>query len=80
MSVTHTQQRTNYKLALKSALYDFTGCRDFYREATAAAGVGMHHDLVLRYIEFQALLLTPIAPHWSDHIWQEVLQKVRLQS
>ena len=66
---------TDYKLALKSALYDFTSSRDFYREATSAAGIGMHHDLVIRYLELQALLLTPIAPHWADYIWQEVLGK-----
>lgn len=66
---------TNYKLALKSALYDFTSARDFYREATIAAGIGMHKDLVLRYIELQALLLTVIAPHWSEYIWLEVLNK-----
>lgn len=70
-------EATDYKLALKSALYDFTGVRDFYREATAAAEIGMRKDLVLRYIELQALLLTPIAPHWCDYMWQEVLKKVR---
>lgn len=68
-------EATSYKLALKSALYDFTSARDFYREATTAAGIGMHKDLVLRYIELQALLLTPIAPHWSEYIWLEVLHK-----
>ncbi|KAL9631861.1 MAG: hypothetical protein Q9164_005661, partial [Protoblastenia rupestris] len=31
----------NFKAALKSALYDSTSSRDFYREATAAAGIGM---------------------------------------
>lgn len=36
----------------------------------------MHRDLVLRYIKYQALILAPIAPHWSDYIWQEVLGKV----
>lgn len=66
-----------YKLALKGALYDFTGSRDFYREATAAAGIGMHEELVLQYIELQALLLTPIAPHWAEYIWLEVLGKVK---
>lgn len=69
---------TNYKLALKSALYDFTGTRDFYREITAAAGIGMSRELVLQYVELQALLLTPIASHWADYIWQEVLNKVCL--
>ncbi|PVI05866.1 leucyl-tRNA synthetase [Periconia macrospinosa] len=68
-------EATMYKAALKSGYYDFTAARDFYREVTKAAGLGMHEDLVKRYIELQALLLTPIAPHWSDYVWQEVLSK-----
>ena len=68
-------EATNYKLALKSALYDFTSARDFYREAMSNGGVAMHHDLILRYIELQALLLAVIAPHWSEYIWLEVLHK-----
>jgi leucyl-tRNA synthetase len=60
-------------LAIKSALYDFTSARDFYREATTASGIGMDKDLLLKYIEYQALILTPIAPHWADYIYQEVL-------
>lgn len=67
--------KTFYKAALKSGYYDFTAARDFYREVTKAAGLGMHEDLVKRYIELQALMLTPIAPHWADYIWQEVLNK-----
>ena len=35
----------------------------------------MHKELVLKYVEYQALLLAPIAPHWSDYIWCEVLGK-----
>ncbi|KAM3087412.1 cytosolic leucyl tRNA synthetase [Clarireedia jacksonii] len=68
-------EATDFKLALKSALYDFTGARDFYREASIAAGVKMHKDLIFQYIELQALLLTVIAPHWSEYIWLEVLHK-----
>jgi leucyl-tRNA synthetase len=68
-------EATDYKLALKSALYDFTSARDFYREACAAAGIKMHQELILRYIELQALLLTVIAPHFSEYIWLEVLKK-----
>lgn len=66
---------TMYKAALKAAYYDFTAARDFYREATKAAGLGMHEDLAKRYIELQALLITPIAPHWAEYIWLEVLKK-----
>ena len=68
--------RTDFKAALKSALYDFTGARDFYREAATVSGIGMHKDVVAKYIELQALLLTPLAPHWCDYIWQELLGKV----
>lgn len=66
---------TSYKIALKAGFFDFIGARDSWRSATAGAGVGMHQDLVRRYIELQALMLTPIAPHWADYIWQEVLKK-----
>lgn len=52
------------------------GTRDFYREAVMAAGIGMNRTLVLQYIELQALLLSPIASHWADYMWQEVLNKV----
>ena len=67
--------QTNYKSALKAGLYELTTARDFYREACNAAGIKMHKDIVLRYIEEQALLLAVIAPHWSEYIWLEVLKK-----
>ena len=67
--------QTNYKAALKAGLYELTSSRDFYREACAAADIKMHKDIVLRYVELQALLLAVIAPHWSEHIWLEVLKK-----
>ncbi|RDA84226.1 hypothetical protein CP532_0134 [Ophiocordyceps camponoti-leonardi (nom. inval.)] len=67
--------QTNYKLALKAALYELTGARDFYREGCSAAGIKMHRALVLRYVELQCLLLAVIAPHWSEYVWREVLKK-----
>lgn len=70
-----TATSTNFKLALKSGLYDLTHARDMYREAATNAGVGLHKGVLLRYFEVQALLLAPIAPHWAEHIWLEVLQK-----
>ena len=41
--------------------------RDTYREQTTQ---GMHADLVFRFIEVQALLLSPICPHVAEKIWQ----------
>ncbi|KAG9805991.1 leucyl-tRNA synthetase, partial [Aureobasidium melanogenum] len=64
---------TNYKSALKSGFYDFTSARDFYREITKSSGIGMHQDLVRKYVELQALMITVVAPHWAEYIWLEVL-------
>lgn len=64
-----------FKAALKSALYEFTGARDQYRSGTNAAGIGMHVDLTRRYVELQALLLAPVAPHWAEGQWLDVLGK-----
>ncbi|KAK7202742.1 hypothetical protein BZA70DRAFT_284843 [Myxozyma melibiosi] len=65
---------TNFKAAIKTGLYDFQAARDYYREAASYEG-GMHRDLVVRYIETQALLLTPVAPHFAEYLWLEVLKK-----
>lgn len=66
-------EQTNYRAALKTGLYDFNASRDWYREIVSSEG--MHVDLVLRWIECQALLITPYAPHISEYIWSEVLKK-----
>ena len=30
----------------------------------------MNGDLILRFIEVQAVLMAPITPHWSEYIWK----------
>jgi leucyl-tRNA synthetase len=62
-----------FREALKNGFYEFQSARDWYREATA--GEGMHHDLVSKFIEAQALMLAPVAPHWSEHVWTTLLKK-----
>lgn len=60
---------TNYKAALKYGLFDFQTARDYYRESVDV----MHKDLVFKYIEAQALLLAPVAPHFAEYIYKEIL-------
>ncbi|KZS95395.1 leucyl-tRNA synthetase [Sistotremastrum niveocremeum HHB9708] len=64
---------TNYKDALKTGFYELQTARDWYREATA--DIGMHSDLVFWWIRIAALMVLPIAPHFSEHIWTEVLKE-----
>jgi leucyl-tRNA synthetase len=64
-----------YKDALKRGLYDFELARNWYRSVchTENGGQGMHHDLVFNYIRNSTLLLAPFTPHFSEHIWHDIL-------
>ncbi len=62
-----------YKEALRTGFYELQISRDKYRELCFE---GMHHDLIFRFIEVQALLLAPICPHVCEYIWTQLLNKV----
>ncbi|KAF9784634.1 hypothetical protein BJ322DRAFT_1204776 [Thelephora terrestris] len=65
---------TFYKDALKYGFFELQSARDWYREITADVG-GMHVDLVKYWIEIATLLASPIAPHFTEHVWSTVLGK-----
>jgi leucyl-tRNA synthetase len=68
--INETQQhyeRMMFKEALRTGFFEFQAARDKYREVEPA---GMHCDLVFRFIECQALILSPICPHIAEHVWQ----------
>lgn len=54
--------------------YALSNARDAYLVACAGEG-GLCRELVLRFVETAALLIAPVAPHTSEHIWGEVLKK-----
>ena len=56
---------------MKYGFYELQSVRDWYREVTA--DIGMHADLVRYWIKVAALLATPIAPHFAEHIWRGIL-------
>lgn len=63
---------TFYKDAMKYGFYELQSVRDWYREVTA--DIGMHADLVRYWINVAAVLASPIAPHFAEHIWRGILQ------
>ncbi|TPX45376.1 leucine---tRNA ligase [Synchytrium endobioticum] len=73
-----------YREAVKEGFYQLQYARDQYREVTSPGrgydNHGMHKDLVLRFIEVQALLMAPVIPHFSEHVWQNLLQKKELRN
>lgn len=55
-----------FKEALRSGFFEMQGIRDKYRELCLD---GMHIDLVLKFIEVQAIIISPICPHVAEHVW-----------
>jgi leucyl-tRNA synthetase len=65
----------HYKDAVKYGFYELQSARDWYREVTA--DVGMHAELVEYWIRAAALLITPVAPHFAEHVWSTVLNEAK---
>merc|ERR1711959_724928 len=63
--------RMRYRNALR-ALYVLESARNFYRENVQG---GMNRGLIMRYIDAYLLILSPIAPHWCEHMWNTIGNK-----
>lgn len=63
-----------YREVVKHAFFELQNSRDRYRDATYLHGSdGMHKNLLKRFVELQALLMSPIIPHFSDYVWSKIL-------
>ncbi|KAF9209014.1 cytosolic leucyl tRNA synthetase [Haplosporangium sp. Z 27] len=68
-------EATFYREAVKNGFYEMTTARDFYREACLLMEIPMNRDLIMRYIEVQTLVISPIVTHWAEHVWGKLLGK-----
>lgn len=69
-------ERMAFRDALKYGFFDMATIRDLYRNLAGQAR--MHSDCIMRWIESQAVILSPIAPHVSEYIWTIRLKKPSL--
>ncbi|XP_047517549.1 leucine--tRNA ligase, cytoplasmic [Pieris napi] len=65
-----------FKEALKTGFFELQAARDKYRELCSEGG--MHAELVTRYIETQALLMSPVCPHVAEHVWELLEHKTSI--
>lgn len=68
--------RIAYRDALKFGFFDFATIRDLYRNICGPRG--MHKSCITRWIETQAVILSPLAPHIAEYIWTVRLNKPTL--
>ena len=57
-----------YKEALRTGFFEFQSARDKYLQLSILEGINW--SLIIRYIEIQTILLSPICPHVSEYVWK----------
>jgi len=58
-----------YREALRTAYFEFSAAFDQYRDVCKAAKKTLNKSLTMRYLEWQMIILSPIAPHFCEHGW-----------
>ena len=66
-------EKMMYRDVMKWAFFSLQQARDQYRHALALLGEQPHAGLMERFVRVQTVLMAPIIPHWSDHIWRNEL-------
>jgi len=66
-------EETNFREALRTGFYELQAARDSYR--INVGNEGLNRELILYFIEVQAIIMSPIIPHFSEYVWK-LLQKV----
>jgi len=71
-------EKANYKDALRTGFFDMQNARDVYR-LSCGTQEAMNADLIMKFIEIQAILLSPIAPHYSQKIFNLLGKNIPIQ-
>ena len=61
-----------YRDGLHRAWYDMIIARDFYRDWAKRCNIPYHADVMKRFVHALTVMMSPICPHWSDGIWEEL--------
>ncbi|XP_014217285.1 leucine--tRNA ligase, cytoplasmic [Copidosoma floridanum] len=56
-----------YKDALKTGFFELQSTKDKYLQLSALESINL--DLLMRFIEFQTIILSPICPHVAEYVW-----------
>jgi len=72
---TQAYENMLFKNVILAGWYDLQSALKTYITATSEAGIGLSKSLVMRYIEVQTILMAPITPHLSEHVWSQLLKK-----
>lgn len=60
-----------YKEALKTGFYELQTAKDKYLQLSEMEYC--NHNLIVKYIKLQTIMLSPICPHICEHIWLKIM-------
>jgi len=62
-------ERMAYREALRAGYFEFGNANFLYRDVCKSGNILPNKTLLLRYYEWQLIILSPIAPHICEHGW-----------
>lgn len=62
-------EKMAFREALRAGYFEFMQAFDSYRDVCKTCSALPSKALVMRYIEWQMIVLSPIAPHFCEHVW-----------
>ncbi|KAI9921675.1 hypothetical protein PsorP6_002514 [Peronosclerospora sorghi] len=65
-------ERLQWREGLHSGFFEYQITRDSYRDICARSEVPMHHAVIMRFIESQLIILSPICPHFCEYMWTAI--------
>ena len=65
-------QNMCYRDGLQSGWFNMMIARDLYRDWAYRCDEQMHQEVLLRFVRAVVVMMVPICPHWSEHLWSSL--------
>ncbi|KAG7401107.1 hypothetical protein PHYBOEH_002990 [Phytophthora boehmeriae] len=65
-------ERLQWREGLHTGFFEYQIARDSYRDICSRSEVAMHHDVIMRFIESQLIIFSPICPHFCEYMWTAI--------
>jgi leucyl-tRNA synthetase len=75
ISTTEAFENNKFKDAVKEGFYQLMSYRDNYRSFCESSGRSMNKALIHCYIRTLVMLISPICPHITEHIWLNLMKE-----
>jgi leucyl-tRNA synthetase len=58
-----------YRDGIHKCWFDMLIARDMYRDWALKCNIPMHKEVIMRFLRVLTVMMTPITPHWCEHMW-----------